>query len=202
MTTRSAKSTHPPRDSHRSLPAVAIAVRRRDQRPRTHQPRLRDCRQLHAGMQQHRRSEIDVSSQARPQEGVAALTWRSGIRTRKSSTRRHATARFYQAPAPLRRPDAPFSTNDSSVTLSDFLDGAGCRSTTSSRRPPAITRPGAAYRNDRSPQKPETTAGQGFTGPGGRLDHDDSSGERSPGREVRGEKSRKEVLGESQERVG
>jgi hypothetical protein len=47
--------------------------------------------------------EIDVNSHARLQEGVAALTSRSGTRTRKSSTRHHATSRFHQA---LARPCA------------------------------------------------------------------------------------------------
>jgi len=41
--------------------------------------------------------EIDVSSHARSQEGVAALTSRSGTRTRKSSACRHTTNRFHQA---------------------------------------------------------------------------------------------------------
>jgi len=47
--------------------------------------------------------EIDVNSHARPQEGVAPLTSRSGTRTRKSSACRHATNRFHQA---LARPYA------------------------------------------------------------------------------------------------
>jgi len=49
-----------------------------------------DCNEIDEG-------EIDVSGHARPQEGVAALTSRSGTRTRQSSACRHTTNRFHQA---------------------------------------------------------------------------------------------------------